>query len=102
LSYNFKTQTEELFSDNTLDEVFKCKNGTHPIILRKFLSGKISIETLVIYDKIFLFGNKFDEKLLDPIWESVSLKIQKYSPFLNIETDQFKKIVREQVLTPQT
>jgi hypothetical protein len=59
-----------------------------------FLSGKIYIETLVIWDKIFLFGNNFDKKLLDPVWETVSLKIRKYSPFLNINMLQYKKILR--------
>ena len=83
----------------SLDKVFECKNGTHPIILKKFLSGKISIETLVIYDKIFLFGKKFNEVLLDPVWEMVGLKLEKYSPFLNISIDEYKKIIRDQVLT---
>jgi len=59
-----------------------------------FLGGKISLETLVIYDKIFLFGNTFDKKLLDPVWESVSLKLKKYSPFINIDVSNYKKILR--------
>ena len=54
-----------------------------------------SIATLVIYDKIFLFGKTFDKKLLDPVWETVSLKISKYAPFLNIDVFQFKRILRE-------
>ena len=49
----------------------------------------------VIYDIIFSFSEKFDEKLFDPVWETVSLKIRKYKPFLNINVFQFKKILRE-------
>jgi len=94
LTYLFKEQSEELFSETKLENVFDCSKG-HPIVLKKFLSGKISIETLVIFDKIFLFGNSFDKKLLDPVWEMVSLKISKYSPFLNIDIFQFKRILRE-------
>jgi hypothetical protein len=60
-----------------------------------FLSGKIYIETLVIWDKIFLFGNNFDKKLLDPVWECVSLKIKKYSPFLQVDISNYKKILRD-------
>jgi len=71
-----------------------CSKG-HPPVLKRFLSGKISIETLIIYDKIFLFGKKFDKKLSDPVWETVSLKMKKYNPFLNIDVFQFKKILRE-------
>jgi hypothetical protein len=94
LTYLFKEQSNELFSETKLDDALNCSKG-HPPVLKKFLSGKISLETLVIYDKIFLFGNKFDKQLLDPVWETVSLKIKKYNPFLNIDVFQFKKILRE-------
>ena len=94
LTYLFKEQSTELFSENELETVFNCSKG-HPPVLKRFLSGKISIETPVIYDKIFLFGKKFDKQLLDPVWETVSLKIKKYNPFLNIDVFQFKKILRE-------
>ena len=90
----FKEETSSLFEENKFEEVFDCSKG-HPPVLKKFLSGKICIETLCIYDKIFLFGNKFDKQLLDPVWETVSLKIQKYNPFLNIDVFQFKRILRE-------
>ena len=94
LSYIFKEETQQLFEEHKFEEVFNCSKG-HPPVLKKFLSGKISLETLVIYDRIFLFGNKFDKKLLDPVWETVSLKIKKYTPFLNIDVFQFKRILRE-------
>jgi len=93
LTYLFKEQSNELFSENELESVFDCSKG-HPTVLKKFLSGTISLETLVIYNKIFLFGNKFDKQLLDPVWETVSLKIKKYSPFLNIDVFNYKKILR--------
>lgn len=94
LTYLFKEQSSELFSETKLDDALNCSKG-HPPVLKKFLGGKISLETLVIYDRIFLFGNKFDKKLLDPVWETVSLKIKKYSPFLNTDIFQFKRILRE-------
>jgi len=93
LTYLFKEQSSELFSENELESVFDCSKG-HPIVLKKFLGGNISLETLVIYHKIFLFGNTFDKKLLDPVWESVSLKLKKYSPFLNIDVSIYKKLLR--------
>ena len=93
LTYLFREQSSELFSENKLDDVFNCSKG-HPPVLKMFLGGKISLETLVIYDKIFLFGNKFDKQLLDPVWESVSLKLKKYSPFINIDVFNYRKILR--------
>jgi hypothetical protein len=98
LSYLFKEESLQLF-DNKFEEVFDCSKG-HPLLLKSFLIGKISLETLVIYDKIFLFGKKFDKKLKDPVWETVSLKIKKYSPFLHIDVFHYKKILKQIVGGP--
>ena len=97
LSYVFKEESQSLFEDNKFEDVFNCSKG-HPPLLKKFLSGNISLETLVIYDKIFLFGNKFDKKLQDPVWETVSRRIKKYSPFLHIDVLRYRKILKELVL----
>ena len=94
LTYLFKEQSKELLSENKLEEVFNCSKG-HPLILKRYLGGSISLETFAIFEKIFSFGKKFDEKLKDPVWESVSLKLKKYLPFLNINVFQYKKFLRE-------
>lgn len=93
MSYVFKEESEKLLESNKLDDIFKCEKG-HPVILKKFLAGEISPETLVIYDKVFSFVKDFDKKLSDPVWETVSLKIKKYSSFLNIDMLQYRKILR--------
>jgi hypothetical protein len=97
LSYVFKEESQSLFEENNFQDVFRCSKG-HPLLLKKFLTGKVSLETLVIYDRIFQFGEKFDEKLLDPVWETVSRRIKKYSPFLHIDVLRFRKILKELVL----
>lgn len=94
LSYIFKQESEELLSQGNIEEILDASRQ-HPTILKMFLSGKICIETITIWDKIFLFRNNFDQKLLDPVWEIVSLKIQKYSPFLNICVGDYKKSLRK-------
>lgn len=96
LSYLFKEESQQLF-DNKFEEIFDCSKG-HPLILKSFLIGKISLETLVIYDKIFFFGKNFDKKLLDPVWETTSLKMKKYSPFLHIDVFRYRKILKQVVL----
>ena len=97
LSYIFKEESQSFFEENKFEDVFKCSRG-HPIILKKFLNGKISLETLVIYDRIFMFGNKFDKKLKDPVWQTVSRRVKKYNPFLNIDVLKFRKILKEIIL----
>ena len=97
LSYLFKEESQQIFSQHKFEEVFDCSKS-HPVLLKMFLSGKISLETMVIYDRIFLYGNNFDKKLKDPVWESVSMKIKKYNPFLNIDVLKYRKILKEVVL----
>jgi len=93
LSYLFKEQMNELLSENELKSVFNCSKG-HPPILKKYLAGDVSIENVVICEKIFSFRERFDKKLDDPVWETVSLKIKKYLPFLNIDVFHYKKLLR--------
>ncbi len=94
LTYLFKEQSKKLLLEKKLEEVFNCSKG-HPPILKKYLGGDISLETLVIFEKIFSFGKKFNRKLKDPVWETVNMKMKKYIPFLNINVFQYKKILRE-------
>jgi len=97
LTYIFKEEVNNLFDGNKVDEVFDCTEG-HPPILRSYLGGNTSLETLVICDMILGYGKNFDQKLNDPVWETVSRKIKKYGPFLNIDVSRYKKILQETVL----
>ena len=97
LSYVFKEDVSNLFSDKNVDDVFDCSRG-HPLILKSYLGKKTSLETLVICDRIQEFRKDWDKKLKDPVWETVSLKMKKYSPFLNINVPRYKKILQETVL----
>ena len=94
MTYIFKEQSEKLLSETDLEKLFNCSKG-HPLILKRYLGGEINLETFTILEKIFSFVKDFDKKLDDPVWESVSLKIKKYLPFININVFQYKKILRE-------
>ena len=96
LSYIFKEQITRLFEEYELDDLFDCTNG-HPPILKEYLGEHIDLETVVILEKVFKFRSRFDKKLDDPVWETVSMKIRKYEPFININVLQYKKVLRELV-----
>ena len=93
--YQYTQQVSKLLDEYTLTDLFKCKG--HPPVLKSYLAGETSIETMAILDKILGYAKDFDKKLLDPVWERVSLKIKKYEPFLNIDIFKYKKYLREQV-----
>lgn len=95
LSYNFKTELEIFFSHQQLNDFMLCKSGQHSKMLIKHLQKAISLETLVIIDSIFNFTLNYDKVLVDPIWENLSLKIKKYSPFVPINKDKYIKIMKE-------
>ena len=97
LAYVFGDEVERVFKGSSFDSYFHT-SGQHPKILKEYLKGNVSIETLVILDKVLGYVEKFDKKILDPIWGSVSMKIKKYGPFLNIDVPRYKKILKEKVL----
>ena len=97
LSYIFKEESTKLFTENSLDTIFDCTKG-HPVLLKRHLSKEISLETMVIYDRIFGYVKNFDKKLTDPVWLSVSSRIKKYSSFIHIDVFKFKKQLREVIL----
>ena len=70
----------------------------HTQILKEYLRGNVSIETMVILNQILGYKDDWDKQLKDPVWESVSMKIRKYSPFLNIDVFRYKKILKQVVL----
>lgn len=98
LSYIFKNEVDYLFSENNFNDMFKIIGSKHPMILKEFLKGKISLETFVILNKILGFEKEFDKKLNDPVWQSVSMRIKKYSPLLNIDIFKYKKILKDVVI----
>ena len=97
MSYLFRQECDQLFSDNKIDDVFDCSKG-HPLLLKKHLSKEVSLETLIIIDRILNYKSRFDKSLSDPVWESVSMKMRKYGPFLNIDVFKYKKILKEVVV----
>jgi len=98
LSYHFKEQTSDLFGDKNFDSVFSIDGTKHPVIIREHLQNNVSLETLILLEKILGFKKNFDKKLQDPVWEFLSMRMEKYSPFLNIDVFHYKKILKEVVV----
>ena len=97
LSYVFKNEAEHLLDGKKVDDVFDCSKG-HPPILKSHLAGKTSLESMIICDRILGYRNNFNKKMDDVVWNSVSMKMKKYSPFLNIDVFHYKKILKDLVL----
>lgn len=97
LSYNFKNEVSNLFTQDNFNDVFECKNAQHSILIKKYLQGSLSIETLVILEIILKYVSRYDKILDDPLWELLSLKITKYKSLLNIDIDKYLNILKETI-----
>jgi hypothetical protein len=98
LSYHFKEEVSSIFNSKNFDEMFFIEQNKHPKILKSHLQKKVSLETLVILNLILDYKPQFDKKLNDPVWEFTSMRIEKYTPFIHIDTNKFTKILKECVL----
>ena len=98
LSYVFKQEVDSNICGNDFDMLFAIEGSRHPQLLKKHLQGNISLETMLILDRILGYKNNFDNKLGDPVWKVTSTRMKKYSPFLNIDVFHYKKILKDLVL----
>jgi hypothetical protein len=100
MSYTFENDIDKiqlLMEKNgySFTDIFQCSKGKHPVLLKMYLKKAISIETLVILNKINNFVDDFDQKLDgDLMWPDVSRIIKKYSPFLTINKEKYKDVIR--------
>ena len=100
LSYLFKNEMTfiEGWGSNELNVFFDCQNNDHPRIIKMFLRGEISLETLLILNSIFNFMKRYDKRITDPVYKGISQLCRKYHPFLKIDLQKQKKQLRQLVI----
>ena len=99
-TYIFKEETEKLFTENTVEEVFRCKQGKYPIILEKCLTGEMPLAIFVVLNDFFGFFDKLDKKVGkdDVIWSKIRLRCNKLRPFLVYDKQKLKEHLKTLVL----
>ena len=79
----------------SFDKIFITKSMNHPYILKLCLSKSISLETFTVLDMILNFIPQIDKYLKDPIWEDHKKLVLNYKPFLEVDVDKQKKIIKD-------
>ena len=99
LSYHFKEDVSVLHEMcDKFDDLFKV-TSVHPPLLKAHLGGRICLETLTIFNKLFQYVPQFDKQIKEEIvWKPLRNKVVKYDPFLHIDLGKYKKIVKAQYL----
>lgn len=73
------------------EDLFTVTNGQHPKLMREFLGGRVSLETVIILDELVNFGPDWDRALKDDIiWNDLNNLIDNYERFLTIDQEQYK------------
>ena len=100
LGYIFSEEMKRLFDNRDFNSVFECEKGKHPLLVKEHLKKNISVESLIILDAILKYKKDFDLKLDDFVWKTVSLKVDKYKPFLlnSIDIKKYKQILKRVVI----
>ena len=97
LTYRFK---EDVFTLHEVSQKFDklfIIDGMHPPLLKAHLGGRISIETLAIFQKIFNYVENFDKIIKEEIvWKPIRNRILKYEPFIHIDKGKYKNIIKQQ------
>lgn len=91
LSYKFETDINKLAEEvESFDELFQ--GDPHPLVITKLLEDEISLETVVILDRLtgFVQRSKITETI---IWPDLKRKILKYRPFVNVDEFKLKKVL---------
>jgi hypothetical protein len=103
ISYTFKKELDKavMYAEKhnmTFQDLFSCQNGQHPVIIKMYLRNDLSIETLVILNKLNNFIDQLDIQLKDDlVWPDTSRIIKKYSPFLEIKKEKYDEIFRRAI-----
>lgn len=102
LSYLFDNDFRKLLemaidSDLYFDDIFKSVDGDYPLVMQMERRGEISIETVVIIDKILSFLDRvnIDDTIYWPVYKK---KCKKYSDFVDINISLYIKKMRNILL----
>lgn len=81
----------------SFDDLFETMESA-PKLLRLYFKQGLCLETLIVMDMVLGFTKVWDKKLKDPLWEMLSFKIRKYKPFLSIDTQKYKQVLKDTFL----
>ncbi len=94
LTYVFKEDLSKMKDD--FDANIVVPENEHPYLLRLYMRKDICIETLTLIDMMVYNYKYWDKKLHDDvIWPQVRMKSLNYRPFMSVDINKYKAIVKD-------
>lgn len=99
-SHNFKEELTRALQSCSFNDLFKfTKDSQYPPLLSGYLSKQISIQTIIILDRLVDFMPKWDACLVDDyLWPQIKQKFDKYKPFLVFDKHKMQQITVDLVV----
>jgi len=71
--------------------LFEVKKSEHPKLMKEFLGGRLSLETLIVLEELVKFTKKWNQKLKDDIvWLDLNKIMNDYKRFLTIDKNKYR------------
>ncbi len=88
---------------NAFENLFAVKNEQHPKLLKEYLGGRVSLETMIILNELVDYGQNWALELKnDIVWPDLNKMMNKYKRFLTIDTERYRilllKLIEESKL----
>ena len=88
---------------NAFENLFAVKNKQHPKLLKEYLGGRVSLETMIILNELVDYGQNWALELKnDIVWPDLNKMMNKYKRFLTIDTERYRilllKLIEESKL----
>ena len=75
----------------SFENLYVVENGQHPKLMKEFLGGRVSLETLIILDELVGYGTVWTEEMKDDIiWNDLDNLMDNYERFLTIDQERYK------------
>lgn len=73
------------------EPLFKVKDLQHPKLMKEFLGGRVSLETLIILNELVSYTEKWDKQLGgDIVWSDLKKLMNNYKRFLTIDKNRYR------------
>jgi hypothetical protein len=99
MEQRFESDIHNLLEESGNFKDIFTTNHRHPLILKRYLSGEMSPETMVVLDTLTEFCDILDSELKDSIWKNTYKFIRNYRTFLRFSKTDYKKVLAHVVST---